>query len=53
MENSIHSWGVNAMPLTRNRVKRRVTSLSVNVFSVANFYDVNVRMGNVAMLDIR
>jgi hypothetical protein len=44
--------GVNAMPLTRNRVKRRVRLSIGNVFSGANFYDVNIRMGNAALIDI-
>ena len=40
------------MPLTRNRVKRRVRlSIGKHPFC-GNFYDVNVRMGSAAMIDI-
>jgi hypothetical protein len=40
------------MPLTPNQSSGGLDSLSVNVFSVANFYDVNVRMGSAAMIHI-
>jgi hypothetical protein len=44
---TVHSQLVmmpNATPLPQNRVKRRLGSLSVNVFSMANFYDVNQQL---------
>jgi hypothetical protein len=34
----------NVMPLTRNGSSDRLGSLSVNVFSVAHFYDVNQQL---------